>query len=251
MIPRFELEGLRVYGRETPILKDITFAIQPAEIFAVIGPAGSGKTTLLRILNRMIDLEPRKTAITGKVRFEGQDLLAPGMDLPALRRQIGMVFAVPLPLPLSIRRNLTFGLDLAGVPRADWEGRVEGSLRAAALFDEVKDRLDTPAMTLSGGQQQRLCLARALALEPKALLLDEPCSGLDPISTAKIEEALQVLKARISVVLVTNNVKQAARVSDRTAFLCLGELVECGPTARMFTAPEAPRTADYLSGRFG
>ena len=251
MIARFELEGMRVYGRSVPILKDITLAIQPSEIFAIIGPAGSGKTTFLRILNRMIDLEHRKTAITGKVRFEGQDLLAPGMDLPDLRRKVGMVFAVPLPLPMSIRENLTLGMKLAGVPTRDWGVRVESALRSAALWDEVKDRLDTPAMTLSGGQQQRLCLARALALEPKALLLDEPCSGLDPISTARIEEALQTLKATVTVVLVTNNVKQAARVSDRTAFFCLGELIECNPTARLFTTPEKARTADYISGRFG
>ena len=251
MTPCFEVENLRVTGTAGPILKGLTLSIQPSEIFGVIGPAGSGKTTLLRILDRMIDLEPRKTEISGTARFEGRDLFAPGLDLPELRRRVGMVFATPLVLPLSIRRNLTLGMELAGTPPSEWEGRVETSLRSAALFDEVKDRLDTPGMTLSGGQQQRLCLARALALDPRALLLDEPCSGLDPISTARIEEALQVLKARITVVLVTNNVKQAARVADRTAFMLLGDLVECRPTARMFTAPEDPRTADYLSGRFG
>lgn len=251
MIPTFELTGLKAYGGGAPILKDLTLSILPREIFGLIGPAGSGKTTLLRILNRMHELDRRRIDVTGALRFEGSDLLAPHVDVSALRRQVGMVFATPLPLPMSIRENITLGLKLAGVPSGAWSRRVETSLEAAALFEEVKDRLDSPAMTLSGGQQQRLCLARALALEPKALLLDEPCSGLDPISTARIEEALQALKARITVVLVTNNVKQAARIADRTAFLLLGDLVECKPTARMFTAPEDPRTADYLSGRFG
>lgn len=251
MIPTFSLQRLKAEGRDGPILKGLSLDILPREIFGLIGPAGSGKSTLLRILNRMIDLDRNRPALSGEARFEGLDLLSPHMDLPALRRQVGMVFAVPLPLPMSIRENITFGLSLAEVPRTDWEGRIEGSLRASALWDEVKDRLDSPGVNLSGGQQQRLCLARALALEPKALLLDEPCSGLDPISTARIEEALQDLKAKVTVVLVTNNVKQAARVADRTAFLYLGEMVECKPTARLFTAPEDPRTADYLSGRFG
>ncbi len=251
MTPLFDLQNLSASGCSGPILKGLTLSIQPREIFAVIGPAGSGKTTLLRILNRMIDLERRAVSITGGARFEGTDLLGRGLDLPTLRRQVGMVFAIPLPLPLSIRENLTLGMRLAGVLSGDWAEKIEASLRAAALWNEVKDRLDSPAMTLSGGQQQRLCLARALALEPKALLLDEPCSGLDPVSTAKIEEALQALKERIAVGLVTHNVKQAPGVWDRPAFLCLGDLVECKPTAKMFTAPEDPRTADYLSGRFG
>ena len=177
MTPVFEIQGLRAYGGGTEILKGVDLCIPPREIFALIGPAGSGKTTLLRILNRTHELDRRPVRVTGALRFEGRDLFAPGLDVSALRRQVGMVFAVPLVLPLSIRRNLTLGMELAGVPASAWAGRVEGSLRAAALFDEVKDRLDSPGMTLSGGQQQRLCLARALALEPKALLLDEPCSA--------------------------------------------------------------------------
>ena len=229
----------------------MSFEGLPREIFGLIGPAGSGKTTLLKILNRTCELDRRRIRVTGALRFEGRDLFAPDLDVSELRRQVGMVFAVPLPLPMTIRENLTLGMKLAGVPKREWAGRVESSLAAAALLGEVKDRLDTPATTLSGGQQQRLCLARALALEPKVLLLDEPCSGLDPISTARIEEALQVLKERISVVLVTNNVKQAARVADRTAFLCLGELVELNATVKLFTTPEQARTADYISGRFG
>ncbi len=252
MIPTFEIQGLKAYGQAgEPILKGVSFSVLPREIFGLIGPAGSGKTTLLSILNRTCELARRRIQVTGALRFEGRDLFAPGLDVSELRRQVGMVFAVPLPLPMSIRENITLGMKLAGIPQREWAGRVETSLTAAALFNEVKDRLDTPATTLSGGQQQRLCLARALALEPKVLLLDEPCSGLDPISTARIEEALQVLKERISVVLVTNNVKQAARVTDRTAFLCLGELVECNATVKLFTTPEQPRTADYISGRFG
>ena len=252
MTPTFEIQGLRAYGEAgEAILKGVSFNVLPREIFGLIGPAGSGKTTLLRILNRTVELDRRKTRVTGALRFEGRDLFAPDLDVSELRRQVGMVFAVPLPLPMSIRENITLGMRLAGIPQQEWAGRVESSLTAAALFGEVKDRLDTPATTLSGGQQQRLCLARALALDPKVLLLDEPCSGLDPISTARIEEALQVLKERISVVLVTNNVKQAARVADRTAFLCLGELVELNATVRLFTTPEQARTADYISGRFG
>jgi phosphate transport system ATP-binding protein len=218
------------------------------EILAVIGPAGSGKTTFLRCLNRLTDLEHLQ--VTGELLFEGNNIFAPPTDVTELRRRISMVFAVPTPLPMSIADNLKLGLRFLAEGR-NTDERMEESLRAAFLWDEVKDRLHTSALNLSGGQQQRLCLARSLMLGPSVLLLDEPCSGLDPISTAKIEEALQGLKKRMSVVLVTNNVKQASRTSDRTAFLLMGALVEIGATGQIFTTPRQERTADYVSGRFG
>lgn len=248
---KIRIENLRISAGTTEILKGVSLDIQPQEILALIGPAGSGKTTLLRALNRMTDLEAGLT-IRGKVLMDGRDILDPSHDVTDLRRRVSMVFAVPTPLPLSIRDNLLIGLKFKrnGAP-VDADALIERSLRSAFLWDEVKDRLSLPGSSLSGGQQQRLCLARALMLSPEVLLLDEPCSGLDPISTAKIEEALQDLKKRMSVVLVTNNVKQASRTSDRTAFLLMGELVELAGTDVLFTNPADTRTSDYVSGRFG
>ncbi|GMV96469.1 MAG: phosphate import ATP-binding protein PstB [Phycisphaerae bacterium] len=234
-----------------PVIRNLNLEIFPHERLAIIGPASSGKTTFLRSLNRLNDLTP-EFAHTGEIRMDGQDIYDPDVDVPALRRRVGMVYAVPVPLPWSIYDNLAYGLKLAGVrDRACREARIEAALRGAVLWDEVKDRLREPAHHLSGGQQQRLCIARVLALEPEVLILDEPCSGLDPISTGKIEDALLELKARHTIVLVTNNTKQAARASDRTAFFLMGELIEVGPTSEIFTRPRDQRTDNYLVGQFG
>ncbi len=249
MTPLIEVRGYSSWHDHFLALKEITLDVFPNEILGVIGPAGGGKTTFLRSLNRMNDLDPRFRA-DGTIRYRGVDLYKDRVDPALLRRKLGMVFAVPVPLPGSIRQNLALGLRLGGV-RKDVEAMVEKCLRAACLWDEVKDRLDLSGQSLSGGQQQRLCLARTLMLEPEVLLLDEPCSGLDPISTAKIEEALQSLKKELTVVLVTNNVMQASRVADRTAFFLQGRLVECGPTRKIFVNPEEKLTNDYISGRFG
>jgi len=238
------------FGNKT-VLRDLNLEVFPNESLAIIGPASSGKTTFLRCLNRLNDLH-QEFSLSGQVLLEGQDIYGPGVDVVALRRRMGMVYAVPVPLPWSMYDNIVYGPRLAGIrDRRVLDELVETSLKAAVLWDEVKDRLHEPAHNLSGGQQQRLCLARVLALKPDVLLLDEPCSGLDPISTAKIEDALQELKARLSVVLVTNNTKQAARASDRTAFFLMGELIEVGATGQIFTRPVQQRTADYLTGQFG
>jgi len=220
-------------------------------ILGIIGPAGSGKTALLRAMNRLNDLDPN-CRVEGQILLDGEDIYQPDFDAVRLRKRVGMVFALPVPLPLSLFDNVVYGPRLSGIrARKRLNALVERSLQAAFLWDEVKDRLHTSALRLSGGQQQRLCLARVLAMEPEVILLDEPCSGLDPISTARIEEALIALKSKYTIVLVTNNTKQAARVADITAFLLQGELVEVGPTPRIFTAPDDQRTNDYVSGRFG
>ncbi len=238
------------YG-DTTVLDGVSLDVRPRERLAIIGPAASGKTTFLRCLNRLNDLH-HGFRHSGRILLDGQDIDAPEMDVASLRRRVGMVYAVPVPLPWSIYDNLAYGLRLMGVrDRERQEERIEAALRDAVLWDEVKDRLDEPAHNLSGGQQQRLCVARVLALDPEVLILDEPCSGLDPISTGKIEDALVELKEKHSIVLVTNNTKQAARASDRTAFLLMGKLVEIGPTAEVFTRPQDPRTNDYLVGQFG
>jgi phosphate transport system ATP-binding protein len=232
-------------------LKNISLTINPRERLAIIGPASSGKTTFLRSLNRLNDLEPGFSH-SGRILLDGKDIYGPDVDVPALRRRLGMVYAVPAPLPWSIRENLVFGPRLKGINGRDkLNEAVEAALRGAFLWDEVKDRLKMNATNLSGGQQQRLCLARVLALEPEVLLLDEPCSGLDPISTAKIEAAMAELKSKYSIVLVTNNTKQAARASDRTAFFLMGELIEVGRTQQIFTNPVHGRTSDYITGNFG
>jgi phosphate transport system ATP-binding protein len=234
-----------------PAVKSLDLEILPHERLAIIGPARSGKTTFLRSLNRLNDLSLGFTH-SGKILRNGKDIYDADVDVTELRRKVGMVYATPVPLPWSIYDNLAYGLRLAGIrDRSILGERMEAALKYAFLWNEVKDRLRDPANVLSGGQQQRLCIARVLALEPEVLILDEPCSGLDPISTAKIEDALVALKEEHSIVLVTNNTKQAARASDRTAFFLLGALIEVGPTEQMFTRPAQKKTNDYLTGQFG
>jgi len=240
------------YGEHAPpVVRKVSLAIPPKSIYAFIGPAGSGKTSILRTINLLsIDIDGAK--VEGEILLDGKDLLKSKEEPTHIRRKIGMVFATPQPLPRSIYENLAFGPRRAGIKqRQKLDQLVESSLKAAQLWEEVKDRLHHSAFALSGGQQQRLCIARAIAMEPELVLLDEPCSGLDPISTLKIEEAMQALKERYTWVIVTNNTKQAARVSDRTAFFLLGELIEDGATDRIFTAPADQRTSDYIEGRFG
>jgi phosphate transport system ATP-binding protein len=248
--PTLQVTNLRAGVRDREILKGITLHASRGEILAAIGPAGAGKTTFLRCLNRMTELDP-DMKISGEILLDGISIYAKSVEIAMLRRQVGMVFSVPTPLPMSIYENLTFGWQLAYRRSSAVDERIESSLRAAYLWEEIKDRLKEPARNLSGGQQQRLCLARTLIMQPKILLLDEPCSGLDPISTGKIEEALQQLKSNLTIVLVTNNVKQAARASDRTAFFLFGEIVEVDRTEKLFTMPKEKTTADYISGRFG
>jgi len=248
---KISLRGLSVSYGAAQALQSVTLDIPAQQILGVIGPAGSGKTTLLRTLNRLNDLEAA-ARVDGQVLLDGKDIYQAGYDVVGLRKRVGMVFALPVPLPMSIYGNVVYGVRLGGLrDRARLDSLVERSLREASLWDEVKDRLDSSAMRLSGGQQQRLCLARTLAMQPEVVLLDEPCSGLDPISTAAIEEALTVLKARYTIVLVTNNTKQAARVADTTAMFLFGQLVEHGPTDALFTVPQDPRTLEYVTGRFG
>jgi len=248
--PRLRTEKLCVRGAQSEILKSINLEARRGEVLGIIGPAGAGKTTFLRALNRMNDLDP-DLSVSGQVLLDGFPVYDEAVDVALLRRKVGMVFSVPVPLPMTIFENMVFGLRLEGRGRRELAEQAEGALRAAYLWEEVKERLGEPARNLSGGQQQRLCLARALALQPDVLLLDEPCSGLDPISTAKIEEALERLKKELAVVLVTNNVKQASRASDRTAFFLFGEMIELQATESLFTTPRDQRTADYISGRFG
>ncbi len=249
--PKIRVESFSAAFDGREVLRAISLEVQPRERLAIIGPAGGGKTTFLRSLNRLNDLDSGFSH-TGKVLFNGMDIYNRQMDPAELRRRVGMVYAVPVPLPWSIYDNLAYGPRLAGIrSRSRLDEIVETSLRQAILWDEVKDRLAELATNLSGGQQQRLCLARILALDVEVLMLDEPCSGLDPISTAKIEDALSELKQRYSIILVTNNTKQAARASDRTAFFLMGELIEVGPTVDLFTNPRHERTGDYITGHFG
>ncbi|MDO9069625.1 MAG: phosphate ABC transporter ATP-binding protein [Deltaproteobacteria bacterium] len=248
---KISINNFSVHSGPDPLLQDIDLEIQGNQILGVIGPSGSGKTTFLRALNRMNELQPGLAA-RGRVLLDGEDIYGRDYDAVSLRKKVGMVFAMPVPLPMSIHENIIYGPKLsAGRGWKHDEALVESSLKSAFLWDEVKDRLKSPALRLSGGQQQRLCLARTLALEPEVILLDEPCSGLDPVSTAKIEEALTILKERYTVILVTNNTKQAARVADRTSFFLMGKLVEEGATQQIFTAPKDKRTSDYITGRFG
>jgi phosphate transport system ATP-binding protein len=251
MNDKFDIQGFSVYVQKVQLLRNISLTVPVHKIFGVIGPSGSGKTTFLRALNRMNDLEFGFRA-EGKILMDGEDIYNPSYDVVALRRKVGMVFALPIPLPLSIYDNVIYGPSLHGTrDRNQLDELVEKSLKSASLWEEVKDRLKTSGMRLSGGQQQRLCLARVLAMEPDVILLDEPCSGLDPISTAKIEDALTELKKDYTIILVTNNTKQAARISDITAFFLMAELIELGPTGAIFTAPRDRRTNDYITGRFG
>ena len=239
-----------LYG-DFKALKGISLDVGEREITALIGPSGCGKSTFLKTLNRMNDLVPN-VRIEGDVRLKGEDIFAREMQLTDLRRRVGMVFQKANPFPMSIYDNITYGPKLHGVRnKAELDELVESSLRGAALWDEVKDRLKKSALGLSGGQQQRLCIARALAVKPEVLLMDEPTSALDPGSTMKVEELMSELKKNYTVVIVTHNMQQAARISDRTAFFLLGELVEVGPTAQIFSAPQDKRTEDYISGRFG
>ncbi|MEK7390141.1 MAG: phosphate ABC transporter ATP-binding protein [Elusimicrobiota bacterium] len=248
---RLQIDRLDIRAGKQDILRSVSLEVSRGEILGIIGPAGSGKTTLLRALNRLLDLD-EGLVVSGDIRLNGLSILDKGADEVDVRRKIGLVFSVPTPLPMSIFDNLAFGPRLNGATKiAELRPRMEASLKSAYLWDEVKDRLSEPAANLSGGQQQRLCLARTLMLEPEVLLLDEPCSGLDPISTAQIEEALKVLKNDMAIILVTNNVMQASRVADKTAFLLLGELVESAPTQEIFTTPKDKRTEDYVTGRFG
>ncbi len=248
--PKISLEQWSVWYGAIQALRSVTLNIFPREILGVIGPANSGKTSFLRSLNRMNDINPTFRA-HGSIFLDGQDLYRV-FDAQQVRRRIGIVFALPLPLPLSIEENVTYGPRMQGEhDSARLAALTEQSLQAASLWDEVKDRLRQPAMKLSGGQQQRLCIARTLAMEPEVVLFDEPCSGLDPISTAKVEETMVQLKMQYTIVLVTNNTKQAARVSDRVAFFLSGELLELDRTDVMFTAPHDQRTNDYITGRFG
>ena len=249
---KIEIENLSLqYSDGTESLRDVSMGVPANAVTALFGPAGGGKSTLLRCLNRLNDLTEVK-ASSGKILIDGQNILDPGTDVIALRRKVGMVFARPVVLPMSIRQNLTYGLELAGEKRkSKLDDAVEHSLRLAALWDEVKDRLDDPAIALSGGQQQRVCLARVLALQPEVILLDEPTSGLDPISTGKVEAALLELKKQYTVILVPHSVQQAARTADYSAFFLQGELVEYGEGKSIYTAPKKKRTEDYVTGRFG
>lgn len=248
---KISVQNLNVFFGRNQVLRNLTLDVAANRILGIIGPASSGKTTFLRTLNRMNDLDPESRA-AGRVLMDGEDIYHPSQSAVQLRKRVGMVFALPMPLPMSIYDNVVYGPRLSGVRnRATLDEIVERTLTAAFLWDEVKDRLNMLALRLSGGQQQRLCLARTLAMDPEVVLLDEPCSGLDPISTARIEDALAVLKARYTIILVTNNTKQASRVADETAFFLMGELVEMGETAQVFTVPKDQRTSDYVTGRFG
>ena len=245
------VRDLNFYYGESRALKSINIPLYDRKVTAFIGPSGCGKSTLLRILNRMYDLYPNQRA-EGDVLFDGGDILSPKQDLNLLRARIGMVFQKPTPFPMSIYENIAFGIRLyEKLSRSELDNRVETSLRRAALWEEVKDKLGANGLSLSGGQQQRLCIARTVAVEPEVILFDEPCSALDPISTAKIEELIDELKEDYTIVIVTHNMQQAARVSDFTAFMYLGELVEFDTTSKMFTAPSDRRTQDYITGRFG
>jgi phosphate transport system ATP-binding protein len=249
---RIEVEGLSVYYGKVKAVNNVSLAIKSRKVTAIIGPSGCGKSTFIRCLNRMHEVTPG-ARVDGKVLLDGEDLYGPGSDPVEVRRKIGMVFQKPNPFPtMSIRDNVIAGFRLNGIrDRRLLEEKVEKSLRAAALWGEVKDQLHQPGTSLSGGQQQRLCIARALAVEPEVLLMDEPCSALDPIATAKIEELIHELKDTVTIVIVTHNMQQAARVSDFTAFFYMGELIEFGVTSKIFTNPDQRQTEDYITGRFG
>jgi phosphate transport system ATP-binding protein len=249
---KIDVEGMNFYYGTRRVLDQIAVKVRPNEVTALIGPSGCGKSTFLRSLNRMNDIVPG-ARVEGSIRIDGRDIYASSVDVVDLRRRVGMVFQKSNPFPKSIFDNVAYGLRINRLTRSGEElgGRVEASLKAAALWDEVKDRLNTSALALSGGQQQRLCIARALAVEPEILLMDEPASALDPIATQRIEELIYQLKTRYTIVIVTHNMQQAARVSDVTAFFWLGKLIECDRTNKIFTAPTEKLTEDYVTGRFG
>jgi phosphate transport system ATP-binding protein len=251
LIEKISIRNLRFFYGQSEALHSISLPLYFKHVTAVIGPSGCGKSTLLRVLNRMYDLYPDQRA-AGDVLMDGENILDPAVDLNVLRSKVGMVFQKPTPFPMSIYDNIAFGIRLYSRPsRAELDDRVEDVLQRAALWDEVKDKLAESGLGLSGGQQQRLCIARTIAVNPEVILLDEPCSALDPISTSKIEELIEELKASYTIAIVTHNMQQAARVSDYTAFMYLGDLIEFGETERIFTSPEQDRTQGYITGRYG
>jgi phosphate transport system ATP-binding protein len=248
---KVSIRNLNFFYDQHRALKDISLPLYDKKVTAFIGPSGCGKSTLLRVLNRIYDLYPKQRA-TGEVLLDGQNILSPKQDLNLLRARIGMVFQKPTPFPMSIYDNIAFGVRLyEKLSGAEMDARVEAALRRAALWTEVKDKLKQSGLSLSGGQQQRLCIARGIAVQPKVLLLDEPCSALDPISTSKVEELIDELKSDYCIVIVTHNMQQAARAADFTAFMYLGELIEYGETEQIFTKPSREQTQQYITGRFG
>ena len=248
---KIDVRNLRFYYGEALALKTISLPLYANKVTAFIGPSGCGKSTLLRVLNRMYDLYPGQRA-EGEIMFEGRNLLNPNEDLNLLRSRIGMVFQKPTPFPMTIYDNIAFGIKLyERLSKSEMDERIETALMKAALWNEVKDKLNASGLSLSGGQQQRLCIARSVAIHPEVILFDEPCSALDPISTAKIEELIDELKSDYTIAIVTHNMQQAARVSEYTAFMYLGELIEFSDTSKIFTSPGDQRTQDYITGRFG
>jgi phosphate transport system ATP-binding protein len=248
---KVSVKDLKFFYGSHLALKTINLPLYDKKVTAFIGPSGCGKSTLLRVLNRMYDLYPKQRA-EGAIMLDGQNILDPKQDLNLLRARIGMVFQKPTPFPMSIYDNIAFGIRLyESLPKSEMDGRVETALRGAALWEEVKNKLNASGLSLSGGQQQRLCIARSVAVKPEVILFDEPCSALDPISTAKIEELIDELKAHYTIAIVTHNMQQAARVSDYTAFMYLGELIEFDETSKIFTTPSKQATQDYITGRFG
>jgi phosphate transport system ATP-binding protein len=248
---KVSVRGLNFFYGEVQALKNVSLPLFAKRVTSFIGPSGCGKSTLLRVLNRMYDLYPNQRA-EGEVMLDGENILRPGQDLNLLRARVGMVFQRPTPFPMSIYDNIAFGVRLyERIGKSELDDRVEAALESAALWPEVKDNLKASGLSLSGGQQQRLCIARTVAIQPEIILLDEPCSALDPISTAKIEELIDELKENYTIAIVTHNMQQAARVSDYTAFMYIGELVEFGVTAQMFTSPTNKQTQNYITGRFG
>jgi phosphate transport system ATP-binding protein len=248
---RIDIRDLSFFYGKNKALKNVTLPLADRKVTAFIGPSGCGKSTLLRILNRIYELYPNQRA-EGEVMFDGENILNGALDLNLLRAKVGMVFQKPTPFPMTIYDNIAFGIKLyERMPKSELDGRVETALQRAALWGEVKDKLRESGLSLSGGQQQRLCIARTVATKPEVILLDEPCSALDPISTAKIEELIDELSNEYTIVIVTHNMQQASRASDFTAFMFLGELIEFGPTEQVFTAPKNKRTEEYITGRFG
>jgi phosphate transport system ATP-binding protein len=248
---KVDIRDLSFYYGASKALKNISMPLHDRQVTAFIGPSGCGKSTLLRILNRIYELYPRQRA-EGEVLLDGQNILTPGTDINLLRSKVGMVFQKPTPFPMTIYDNIAFGIKLyEKMPRSELDGRIESALQRAALWGEVKDKLRESGLSLSGGQQQRLCIARTVATKPEVILLDEPCSALDPISTAKIEELIDELAEEYTIAIVTHNMQQASRTSDFTAFMYLGELIEYGTTEKIFTTPENKRTEQYITGRFG
>jgi phosphate transport system ATP-binding protein len=250
--PKMTARGVNVFYGDVHAVKDVDLEIRRDEVTALIGPSGCGKSTLLRCLNRMNDDIPG-CRVTGEITLDGEPIVGARIDVVQLRARVGMVFQKPNPFPKSVYENVCYGPRIHGLAsqRAEFDEIVESSLRRAGLWEEVRDRLEEPGTALSGGQQQRLCIARAIAVDPEVVLMDEPCSALDPIATAKIEELIYELRGRYAIAIVTHNMQQAARVSQRTAFFHLGELVEVGATAEIFTNPKQPRTQDYITGRYG